>query len=115
VLLCSGKVYYDLARRRDEEQRTDTAIIRVERLYPVPAEELAAEVGRYPGAEEITWVQEEPANMGAWPTMALKLPGILGRPLGRISLQASAPPAVGSATAHKAEHQHLVDEALPGA
>ena len=65
--------------------------------------------------EEITWVQEEPANMGAWPTMALKLPEVLGRPLGRISLQASAPPAVGSATAHKAEHQHLVDEALPGA
>ena len=115
VLLCSGKVYYDLAHRRDEEQRTDTAIIRVERLYPVPAEELAAEVGRFPGAEEVTWVQEEPANMGAWPTMALKLPEILGRPLGRISLLASAPPAVGSATAHKAEHRHLVDEALPGA
>ena len=115
VLLCSGKVYYDLARQRAEEQRTDTAIIRVERLYPVPAEELTAELGQYPGVEEITWVQEEPANMGAWPTMALKLPEILGRPLGRISLQASAPPAVGSATAHKAEHQHLVDEALPGA
>ena len=115
ALLCSGKVYYDLVHRRAEEQRTDTAIIRVERLYPVPAEELTTELGRYPGLEEITWVQEEPANMGAWPTMALKLPEILGRPLGRISLQASAPPAVGSATAHKAEHQHLVDEALPGA
>ncbi|MDX6337165.1 MAG: multifunctional 2-oxoglutarate metabolism enzyme [Streptosporangiaceae bacterium] len=115
VLLCSGKVYYDLAHRRADENRTDTAIIRVERLYPLPAEELIAEVGRYPGVEEITWVQEEPANMGAWPTMALHLPAILGRPIGRISLPDSAPPAAGSATAHKAEHQHLVDEALPGA
>ncbi len=87
----------------------------MERLYPVPAEELTAELGRYPGVEEITWVQEEPANMGAWPTMALKLPGIAGRGVGVISLPASGPPAVGSATAHKAEHQHLVDEALPGA
>ena len=52
--------------------------------------------------------------MGAWPTMALKLPGIAGRAVGVISLPASGPPAVGSATAHKAEHQHLVDEALPG-
>jgi 2-oxoglutarate dehydrogenase E1 component len=115
ALLCSGKVYYDLARQRAEEKRTDTAIIRLERLYPLPAEELAAELGRYPGLEEITWVQEEPANMGAWPTMALKLPEVLGRAIGRISLPASAPPAAGSATAHKAEHQHLVDEALPGA
>jgi 2-oxoglutarate decarboxylase len=115
VLLCSGKIYYDLAHQRAEEGRTDTAIIRVERLYPVPAEELTAELGRYPGVEEITWVQEEPANMGAWPTMALTLPGIAGRAVGVISLPASGPPAVGSATAHKAEHQHLVDEALPGA
>ena len=115
VLLCSGKIYYDLAQRRAAEKRTDTAIIRVERLYPVPAEELTAELGRYPGVEEITWVQEEPANMGAWPTMALNLPAIAGRGVGVISLPASGPPAVGSATAHKAEHQHLVDEALPGA
>jgi 2-oxoglutarate dehydrogenase E1 component len=115
VLLCAGKVYYDLVHRRADENRTDTAIIRVERLYPIPAEELIAEIGRYPGVEEITWVQEEPANMGAWPTMALHLPTVLGRPIGRISLPDSAPPAAGSATAHKAEHQHLVDEALPGA
>src|SRR5580693_674344 len=115
VLLCSGKIYYDLAQRRAAEERTDTAIIRVERLYPVPAEELSAELGRYPGVEEITWVQEEPANMGAWPTMALNLPGIVGGGVGVISLPASGPPAVGSATAHKAEHQHLVDVALPGA
>jgi multifunctional 2-oxoglutarate metabolism enzyme len=113
VLLCSGKVYYDLAGRRAAEKRRDTAIIRVERLYPLPAEELAAEVANYRAAEAITWVQEEPANMGAWPTMAIKLPEALGRPVSHISLPASSAPAPGSANAHVAERQKLVLEALP--
>jgi 2-oxoglutarate dehydrogenase E1 component len=112
VLLCSGKVYYDLAAQRDKEQRTDTAVVRLERLYPVPDAELLAELGRYPAGVEVIWVQEEPANMGAWPTMALKLPDILGRPVSRVSVPASSAPAVGSATAHAAEHQHVVAEAV---
>jgi multifunctional 2-oxoglutarate metabolism enzyme len=91
----------------------DTAIIRVERLYPLPDKELAAQMASYPAAEEIIWVQEEPANMGAWPTMAIKLPEALGRPVGHISLPASSAPAPGSATAYVAEHQKLVYEALP--
>jgi len=85
----------------------------VERLYPVPAEELAAEIAKYPAAESVTWVQEEPANMGAWPTMALKLPEALGRPVGHDSLPPSSAPATGSATAHAAEHRRLVNEAFP--
>jgi 2-oxoglutarate dehydrogenase E1 component len=113
VLLCSGKVYYDLANRRAAAERTDAAIIRVERLYPLPAEELAAEMTKYPAAEAVTWVQEEPGNMGAWPTMALKLPEALGRPVGHVSLPASSAPATGSATAHAAEHRLLVDESFP--
>jgi len=113
VLLCSGKVYYDLARARAAAERADTAIIRVERLYPVPAGELAAEIAKYPAAESVTWVQEEPANMGAWPTMALKLPEALGRPVGHDSLPPSSAPATGSATAHAAEHQRLVNDAFP--
>ena len=75
-------MYYDLAARRQQTGRTDTAILRVERLYPLPVSELHAELDRYPGAESVTWVQEEPANMGAWPTFALKLPlhlGLAGR------------------------------------
>jgi multifunctional 2-oxoglutarate metabolism enzyme len=112
VLLCSGKVYYDLAGRRDKEGRTDTAVVRLERLYPVPDADLLAELGRYPAGAEVTWVQEEPANMGAWPTMALKLPDILGRPIGRISVPPSSAPAVGSATLHKAEHERVVAEAV---
>jgi 2-oxoglutarate dehydrogenase E1 component len=112
VLLCSGKIYYDLAAKRAADGLTDSAIVRVERLYPLPAAELQAELARYPGAEEVVWVQEEPANMGAWPTMALKLPEILGRPIGRASLPASSAPAAGSANAHQAEHRAVIEDAL---
>ena len=96
VLLCSGKIYYDLADRRRAEGLTDIAILRVERLYPMPAEEIKAQLARYPAASEVMWVQEEPANMGAWPYMGLKLPGIIGRPVGLVSLPASSAPAWGS-------------------
>ncbi|HEY2690985.1 MAG TPA: multifunctional oxoglutarate decarboxylase/oxoglutarate dehydrogenase thiamine pyrophosphate-binding subunit/dihydrolipoyllysine-residue succinyltransferase subunit [Streptosporangiaceae bacterium] len=112
VLLCSGKVYYDLADRRRAEGRSDVAILRVERLYPMPAEELKAELARYPGATEVMWVQEEPANMGAWPYMGLKLPGILGRPVTPVSLPASSAPAGGSASAHATDRARLVETAL---
>jgi 2-oxoglutarate dehydrogenase E1 component len=112
VLLCSGKVYYDLAEKRAEDGPADTAIVRVERLYPVPADELAAEVGRYPAAADVAWVQEEPANMGAWPTMALHLPAILSRPVRPISLPASSAPAAGSAVKHSADHRGVIDAAL---
>ena len=112
VLLCSGKVYYDLAEKRAEDGLADTAIVRVERLYPVPADEIAAEAARYPAATEIAWVQEEPANMGAWPTMALRLPGILGRQVSPISLPASSAPAAGSAVKHSAEHRDVIESAL---
>ena len=112
VLLCSGKVYYDLAARRDKDGRTDTAVVRLERLYPLPDADLLTELGRYPAGAEVVWVQEEPANMGAWPTMALKLPDILGRRIDRVSVPPSSAPAVGSALAHKAEHERVVTEAV---
>ena len=112
MLLCAGKVYYDLAARRQQTGATDVAIVRVERLYPLPADELAAEVARYPAAEEVVWVQEEPANMGGWPYMALQLPGILGRPVLLVSPPASSAPAGGSARAHTEEQARLVVAAL---
>jgi 2-oxoglutarate dehydrogenase E1 component len=112
VLLCAGKVYYDLAGRRAAADRDDTAIVRVERLYPLPAGELRAELGRYPADAEVLWVQEEPANMGAWPTMALHLPGIAGRTVGCVSLPSSSAPAAGSGVAHKAGHQQVIDDAF---
>jgi 2-oxoglutarate decarboxylase len=113
VVLCTGKIYYDLADRRAKEGRDDVALIRVERLYPLPEAEIAAEVGRYPGAQ-VTWVQEEPANMGAWPYMGLRLPQVIGAPVTPITLPASSAPAAGSAKAHAAEHSAIVEAALAG-
>jgi 2-oxoglutarate dehydrogenase E1 component len=113
VLLCSGKVYYDLTERL-REVGAAASIVRLERLYPLPLEELRAELAKYPAAEEIVWVQEEPANMGPWPRMALKLPKLLGRPVDHVSLPPSSAPAGGSAIKHREEHQALVDRALSG-
>jgi 2-oxoglutarate dehydrogenase E1 component len=113
VVLCSGKVYYDLAARREKVGSADTAIARVERLYPLPVSELRAELARYPRAESVTWVQEEPANMGAWPTMALKLPRVLDREVAVVSLPASSAPATGSAAKHASTHREIIETAIP--
>jgi 2-oxoglutarate dehydrogenase E1 component len=115
VLLCSGKVYYDLAAHRASTGGETTAITRIERLYPMPFEELETALAAYPGARELVWVQEEPANMGAWPTIGLWLPARLGRPITRVSRPASSAPAAGSATMHKAEQGALIEAAFaPG-
>ena len=112
VLLCTGKVYYDLLAERTQRQDTTTAIVRVEQLYPLPGEEIARTVAAYPDAE-IVWVQEEPANQGAWSFMAMNLPAFLGgRPLASVTRPASASPAVGSAKKHADEQKRLVQAAL---
>jgi 2-oxoglutarate decarboxylase len=113
VLLCSGKVYYDLDARRSKIGADNVAIARVERLYPLPVAELRAELDRYPSASEVVWVQEEPANMGALPTLALKIPKVLGLSLDVISLPASSAPAAGSAATHAATHREIIETALP--
>jgi 2-oxoglutarate dehydrogenase E1 component len=114
VLLCTGKVYYDLFNARAERGITDTAIIRMEQIYPLPVEELKAVLGQYPNAEDFAWVQEEPANQGAWSFVALNLLEHLeGVRLRRISRPAAAAPAVGSAKLHEAEQQALVEASLP--
>jgi 2-oxoglutarate dehydrogenase E1 component len=113
VVLCSGKIYYDLAARRAEQGANSTALVRVERLYPVPAGEIAAELARYPAATDIIWTQEEPGNMGAWPTMALCLPGIVApRQVRPVTLPPSSAPAAGSAVKHSAEQHEVVAAAL---
>jgi len=111
VVLCSGKIYWDLAEQRSATG-SPTAIVRVERLYPLPLNELKAELARYPRAEELVWAQEEPANMGAWPRMALRLPELLGRKLDLVSLPPSSAPATGSAKQHAATHKELIAAAL---
>jgi multifunctional 2-oxoglutarate metabolism enzyme len=114
VLLCSGKVYYDLFQARAERGVTDTAIIRMEQIYPLPVAELKAVLEQYPNAEDFAWVQEEPANQGAWTFVALNLLEHLeGVRLRRISRPAAAAPAVGSAKMHDAEQSALVEAALP--
>ncbi len=112
IVLCSGKIYYDLDEKRSAHGQQDTALIRVERLYPLPAAEIRAQIDRYPAGAEVAWVQEEPANMGAWPTLALHLPAAVGRPIQVVSLPASSAPAVGSSVAAKGEHAEAVEAAL---
>ncbi|MEV5752147.1 multifunctional oxoglutarate decarboxylase/oxoglutarate dehydrogenase thiamine pyrophosphate-binding subunit/dihydrolipoyllysine-residue succinyltransferase subunit [Actinoallomurus sp. NPDC052308] len=109
VVLTSGKLYYDLAAAREKSGDTSVALVRVERLYPLPVDEIKAELAKYPADAELVWAQDEPANMGAWPFMALKLPPHLeGRELKRVSRRASSSPAVGSAKMHALEQQGLV-------
>jgi 2-oxoglutarate dehydrogenase E1 component len=112
VLLCSGKVYYDLVAGRKERERDDVAIVRLEQLYPLPVDELRAVFDRYPDAE-IVWVQEEPANQGGYPFIALNLPEHLGgRQLLRVTRRASASPAVGSVAVHEAQQREIVASAF---
>ncbi|MEV5641743.1 multifunctional oxoglutarate decarboxylase/oxoglutarate dehydrogenase thiamine pyrophosphate-binding subunit/dihydrolipoyllysine-residue succinyltransferase subunit [Streptomyces flaveolus] len=120
VVFTAGKVYYDLEAERKKRGVTDTAIIRIERLYPLPGAELQAEIAKYPNAEKYLWAQEEPANQGAWPFIALNLIDHLdlavgadvphGERLRRISRPHSSSPAVGSAKRHQAEQEQLVRE-----
>jgi 2-oxoglutarate decarboxylase len=114
VLLCSGKVYYDLLQGRNDRGITDTAIVRMEQLYPLPVDEVRAALAQYPNAEDFAWVQEEPANQGAWSFVALNLLEHLeGVRLRRISRPAAAAPAVGSAKMHDVEQAALIEAALP--
>ncbi len=113
MVLCSGKIYADLAAQRAKAEASATAIVRVEQLYPIPADDLRAELSRYPGDVELVWAQEEPENQGAWPRMALRLPDIIGRLPQLVALPASSAPAFGSAKVHAATHRELVETAVP--
>ncbi|MFE6691612.1 multifunctional oxoglutarate decarboxylase/oxoglutarate dehydrogenase thiamine pyrophosphate-binding subunit/dihydrolipoyllysine-residue succinyltransferase subunit [Streptomyces sp. NPDC057743] len=120
VVFCSGKVYYDLEEERTKRGANDTALVRIERLYPLPGKELQAEIAKFPNAEKYLWAQEEPANQGAWPFLGLNLIDHLdlavgadvphGERLRRISRPHGSSPAVGSAKRHQAEQAQLVAE-----
>ncbi len=111
VLMCSGKVYYDLLAHREKHGITDTAILRFERLYPLPYRTLPTALDEYPDAE-VRWVQEEPANQGAWTFMAVNLPEIINRPLTVVSRPPSSSPAVGTHQRHEQEQHALVEQAF---
>ena len=111
VLLCSGKVYYDLAAERARREASDTAIVRLERPYPVPVRTLPEALGRFPGAE-LRWVQEEPANQGAWQFVSMNLPQVTGRTIMGVTRPSSSSPAVGSHSRHEREQRALIDAAF---
>jgi multifunctional 2-oxoglutarate metabolism enzyme len=112
VLLASGKVYYDLAKRRADQELEDVALVRVEQLYPFPAERIREQLDAYPNAERVLWVQEEPANMGAWSCLSDRFHEALDKPVELVSRDAAAAPATGSPSIHQRQQQRLLDQAL---
>jgi 2-oxoglutarate decarboxylase len=115
ILLTSGKIYYDLAARKAKDGREDIGIVRIEQLYPLAKRRLRATLDEYPNAEQYFWVQEEPANQGAWPTFGLALPEQLPDKLTgikRISRRAMSAPSSGSSKVHAVEQQEIIDEAF---
>ncbi len=109
VVLCSGRLYYDLVKERAARRQWSTAIIRLEQLYPLADEAVAAVLADYPNAE-VAWVQDEPRNQGAWPFLAVNLVPALGRSVRVVSRPASASPAAGRASLHKVQHAQLLEE-----
>ncbi|MBK1679521.1 2-oxoglutarate dehydrogenase E1 component [Rhodocyclus tenuis] len=116
VVLCSGKVYYELIAARRERKIGHIAIVRLEQLYPFPEDSFAAEIARYPNATEVVWCQDEPRNQGAWYWIASRqhLSGPLSdkQRLLLVSRPASASPAVGYLAKHNAQQRALIDSAL---
>jgi 2-oxoglutarate dehydrogenase E1 component len=117
VIFCSGRVYHDLVAERTARKEDTTAIIRLELLYPLPAKEMAAEAAKHPNAN-LLWVQDEPANQGPWPFVALRTAeqfggeGFGGRTLRRVSRRATASPATGNHHLHEEEQKALLMEAF---
>jgi len=114
VLFCSGKVYYDLRAEKEKRADATTVIVRVEQLYPFPAERLRAVAAGYPGLKRALWVQEEPRNMGAWTFVRERAGEFLpsGLALGYVGRAASPSPATGNAAVHKRELEAFVREAF---
>jgi len=118
LLLCSGKVYYDLVKARDERKDDSIAIVRLEQLYPFPFDELANLVGKLPKLAEVYWVQEEPRNAGAWHYMFPRLHDLASSrsqqqvKLGYIGRAEAASPATGFPKTHEIEQQLIIEEAI---
>ena len=112
VVLCSGKVYFDLEEEREVKKADHVAIIRLEQLYPLDPAEIRAALGPYADGTDLVWVQEEPWNMGAWYFIRARMPEIVEDrlPLRCIARAESASPATGSSGAHKIEQRLLIDE-----
>lgn len=114
VVVCGGKVYYDLLELRRAEQKNDVAIVRVEQLYPFPEKELTAELAKYKNAKQVVWCQEEPQNQGAWYASYHHFVACLGsgKELLYAGRDGAAAPAVGHLSLHNAQQKALVADAL---
>jgi multifunctional 2-oxoglutarate metabolism enzyme len=114
LVLCSGKVYYDIAGHDDRDEQEHIAVARVELLYPFPESELIELMDRYPNLERVVWVQEEPRNMGARAFMRRRMAGILPERLAYdyVGRQLRAAPGEGYSAAHKREQARIVRVAL---
>jgi len=114
ILLCSGKIYYELMEERQRLKRTDVAIVRVEQYYPLADSRLASALQPYADETPVFWVQEEPANMGAWRHFrSLIGDRLLGRfPFAAITRPVSSSPATGSSHSHRLEQQKILEEAF---
>jgi len=109
VVFCSGKIYYDILIEKEKLQVQDTAIIRLEQLYPFPIKQLNEAISRYPKANHWEWVQEEPVNMGAWKFISINFTSV---PLQHVARPSSGSPATGSSSLHKIQQKLIVEKAL---
>ena len=119
LVMCGGKVYYDLYNRRAELEKEDVAIVRIEQLYPFPEEQLAEAISEYTNLESVVWCQEEPMNQGAWYSMQHHMRHVLHKHDSKLHLEgvarpASAAPAVGYISVHAEQQEKLVNEAING-
>ena len=119
LVLCGGKVYYDLYNRRAELEKDDVAIVRIEQLYPFPEEQLAEAIAEYTNLESVVWCQEEPLNQGAWYSMQHHMRHVMHKHDSKLHLEgvarpASAAPAVGYISVHAEQQEKLVNEAING-
>jgi 2-oxoglutarate dehydrogenase E1 component len=114
VVVCSGKVYYDLVKKREEKGQDDVAIVRVEQLYPFPHKAFSTELKKYPNAVDVVWCQDEPQNQGAWFFVQHYIHENMleGQKLGYSGRAASASPAVGYSHLHQEQQKALVDGAF---
>ncbi|MBT8342982.1 MAG: 2-oxoglutarate dehydrogenase E1 component [Desulfatitalea sp.] len=112
LLLCSGKIYYQLLQRREELQTSRIAIIRLEQYYPFPHKQIEAVLKRYVQAEQWVWVQEAPENMGGWQFVRPHLEAVIGRPVALIGRKASATTATGFPSVYRLEQAAIIDQAV---
>jgi 2-oxoglutarate dehydrogenase E1 component len=114
VIICSGKIYYELLEARRVNRIHDIAILRVEQIYPFPGEQLDALLSQYTDTNDLLWCQEEPKNQGGWDFSKLRIPALINKrwQLSYAGRQPSSAPAVGSAKLHAQEQQQIIKAAL---